>query len=83
MLRPRKEEPSVTFYSKFVHYFSLLMTLIYVALGLFMIFADAEQYNLSISQNTKLVLGGTFILYGIVRFVRVLQSKSKTRNDNN
>lgn len=59
----------------------MLMTALYVGGGIFLIFADAETTNLSIPQNTRYILGGILILYGIVRFVRVYQANS--RNDRN
>jgi hypothetical protein len=81
MLRPRreKERPSNTFFTKFVFYFGLLMTSIYVMLGLFLIFADKDQLNLAIPDNIKVILGGVLILYGIIRFVRVWQTNSKKK----
>jgi hypothetical protein len=83
MLRPRREDekPSVTFFNKFARYFGMLMTLVYVALGLFIIFMDAEQYNMDISQATRTIFGGTLILYGIVRFIRAYQVTSKSKRD--
>lgn len=79
MIRPRKEreKPTNTFFTKFVFYFGLLMTLIYVMLGLFLIFADKDQLNLAIPENIKVILGGVLILYGIIRFIRVWQANSK------
>lgn len=81
MLRPRKDKPSGNSFPKFVRMFSLLMTLLYVALGLFIIFADARQLNLDLPQNIKLILGGIMILYGAVRFVRVYKRSSQTDNN--
>lgn len=79
MIRPKREKPSNTFFTKFVFYFGLLMTLIYVVLGLFLIFADTTRLNLSIPDNIRMVLGGVLILYGIIRFVRVWQTNSKSK----
>lgn len=81
MLRPKKERerPGNTFFTKFVFYFGLLMTLIYVMLGIFLIFADKEQLNLAIPENIKIILGGVLILYGIIRFIRVWQTNSKNK----
>ncbi|MBF8965372.1 hypothetical protein I0P70_19140 [Pontibacter sp. FD36] len=83
MLRPRREDekPSVTFFNKFARYFGMLMTLVYVALGLFIIFMDEEQYNLDMSQTARTIFGGTLILYGLIRLVRAYQVNSKSRRD--
>lgn len=85
MLRPRRdaEKPSVTFFNKFARYFGMLMTLVYVAVGLFIIFMDAEQYNLDMSETARRIFGGTLILYGIVRFIRAYQVTSKSKRDRN
>ena len=82
MLRPQKEKPSNTFFRKFVMYFSMIMTLIYVMLGVFLIFADKEQLHLDIPDNIKIVLGGVLILYGLIRFVRVYQQNTKNKREN-
>ena len=83
MLRPRRgeEKPSVEFFNKFARYFGMLMTLIYVALGLFFIFMDEDQYNLNIAETPRMIFGGTLILYGVIRFVRAYQVNSKSRRD--
>lgn len=83
MLRPNRDRdnPTVRFFNKFARYFGMLMTLIYVALGLFLMFMDAEQYNLNLSDTARMIFGGTLILYGIVRFVRAYQVNSKSNRD--
>lgn len=83
MLRPRREDekPTVTFFNKFARYFGMLMTLIYVALGLFIIFMDEEQYNLEMSETARRIFGGTLILYGLVRFVRAYQVNAKSKRN--
>lgn len=83
MLRPRRgdERSSVTYFNKFARYFGMLMTLVYVAAGLFMIFMDGDKYNLSMSKTSQTIFGGVLILYGLVRFVRAYQVNSKSRRD--
>lgn len=81
MQRPTRRKSSAPIYNKFAFIFGTLMTMVYLALGFFIIFSDSTQINLDIPQNIKILLGGTFILYGIVRFVRVYQSNSKKKND--
>ena len=66
---------------KFVRIFSLLMTLLYVGLGIFLIAIDREQLNLDISNEVRFVLGGILILYGAARFVRVYQLNKRSRKD--
>lgn len=66
---------------KFVRIFSLLMTLLYVGLGIFLIAVDREQLNLDISNEVRFVLGGILILYGAARFVRVYQLNKRSRKD--
>jgi hypothetical protein len=86
MIRPNRDRDrsTVTFFNKFARYFGMLMTLIYVALGLFLLFIDGEDYNLAISDSARMIFGGTLILYGIVRFVRAYQMNSKSnRNRDN
>ena len=83
MLRPKREKKNNSFFRKFVMYFSMLMTLIYVALGVFLIFADEELLNLCIPDNVKIILGGVLILYGLIRFVRVYQQNQKINRNRN
>ncbi|WP_299825748.1 hypothetical protein [uncultured Pontibacter sp.] len=66
---------------KFVRIFGLLMTLLYVGLGIFLIAIDKDQLNLNISDEVRLVLGGILILYGAARFIRVYQLSKKSRNN--
>lgn len=82
MLRPKGDDnkPPRSFYSKFARIFGLLMTLVYVALGLFILFAG-ENLNRSIGVEVRYFLGAILILYGIVRFVRVYQNSTRNRNN--
>jgi len=74
----RKEDSSpVNIFNKFAKWFALLMTLLYVGLGLFLLLADERKLNLAIPEAVKTILGGILILYGIIRFIRVYQSGSK------
>ena len=83
MLRPQREKKSGTLAQKFVRIFSLLMTLLYVGLGLFLILIDKEKLNLNISNEVRFVLGGILILYGAARFVRVYQVNKKSKTNTN
>ena len=62
-----------------VRYFSLFMSLAYISLGIFLLFASPEAFSLS--PTVQRILGGVFILYGIIRFVRTYQQHFKKSND--
>jgi prolipoprotein diacylglyceryltransferase len=83
MLRPKREKKSGNMAQKFVRIFSLLMTLLYVGLGLFLVTIDKEKLNLNISNEVRFVLGGILILYGVARFVRVYQLNKKSKTNRN
>lgn len=53
------------------------MTVLYIVLGVFIIFVDAETMNLNMSKDFKIVLGGVLILYGVIRFIKVYQGITK------
>ncbi|RDV14116.1 hypothetical protein DXT99_16240 [Pontibacter diazotrophicus] len=82
MLRPERDDkkPTVSAYNKFARIFGLVMTLVYVALGLFIMFAG-DNLNLSVGVEVRYFLGGVLILYGIVRFIRVYQTSKRNRNN--
>ncbi|MEJ8758571.1 hypothetical protein WG947_16270 [Pontibacter sp. H259] len=77
MIRPKREKPGAPSFSKFVQLFGLLMTLVYLGLGLFILFADAETLNLNMTKEFKYILGGILILYGVIRFMKVYQTITK------
>ncbi|WP_439880490.1 hypothetical protein ACSX1A_15190 [Pontibacter sp. MBLB2868] len=83
MLRPRRENETGNAVQKFVRIFTLLMTLLYVALGVFLIFIDNSQLNLNLSKEVRMVLGGILILYGAARFIRVYQLNKRSKNNEN
>jgi cytochrome c biogenesis protein CcdA len=77
MIRPQRQKPSANNFSKFVNIFGMLMTFLYIGLGLLLIFVDAETMNLNMSKDLKYILGGVLILYGLIRFVKVYQNITK------
>ena len=77
MIRPQRQKPSANNFSKIVNIFGMLMTVLYIGLGLLFIFVDAETMNLNMSKNLKYILGGVLILYGLIRFVKVYQTITK------
>ena len=66
-------------YAKFARIFGIFMTVLYVAMGIFIMFAS-ERLNLDIPDAMRYALGGILILYGIVRFVRVYNTTRSNRN---
>ncbi len=81
MLRPRRENERQTqsMFAKFARIFGIFMTLLYICMGIFIMFAG-DTMNLDIPDTMKYALGGILILYGIVRFVRVYNSTKSNRN---
>ena len=83
MLRPKREEPdSLSLFRKVVRIFTLTMTLVYVALGIFIMFA-ADRLRLSISSEMRYAIGGILVLYGVVRFIRAYQRNKRVKEENN
>ncbi|WP_139361817.1 hypothetical protein [Hymenobacter sp. CRA2] len=64
---------------KTMPYFMLLMSLVYMALGAFVIAAPAGMIVLS--QQSKRIVGALFILYGLIRFVRTFRQHFRKRHD--
>ena len=60
--------PKETSAQKFLKYFSLLMTLLYPAFGLYLLLSSPEQ--IAVQPRVKIILGVMLILYGIYRFYR-------------
>ncbi|OKL41156.1 hypothetical protein [Pontibacter flavimaris] len=81
MIRPRRDDntPKQSMFGKFARIFGIIMTLLYVAMGIFIMFAG-DSLNLDIPDSMKYALGGILILYGIVRFVRVYNSTRSNKN---
>jgi hypothetical protein len=73
----RRQKPENA-YTKFIKYFSLVMTLLYPALGLYLIFSSPEQIHLD--PTLKKTLGGILIVYGAFRFYRAYQQYFKHPN---
>ena len=79
MLRPERPKPRTGGFAKFVRIFGLLMTTLYIVLGVFLIFIDEQTMNLNMSQEFRYILGGVMILYGIIRFIKVYQTNTKDK----
>jgi len=72
---------------RIVRYFTLIMSLVYAALGIWLWVTARHQSAagalLPLGPKTRMVLGTVFILYGIIRFVRTIRSQFRkpTRNE--
>ncbi|RSK30138.1 hypothetical protein [Hymenobacter metallilatus] len=63
-----------------VRYFTLIMSVLYAGIGVFLWFAPAGTFNLP--ELPRRLLAVVFVFYGIVRFVRTYQQHfKKDRND--
>lgn len=71
MHRPTTEERlgRSTSSSSFTRYFLLVMAVVYFGLGVYLLVAPVASFNLPI--GPRRILGGVFIFYGIIRFVRI------------
>ena len=72
---------------RLVRYFVLVMALVYLGLGVWLFWSaggPASGGLLQLGATGRRVLGGVFILYGLIRFVRGYQAnfrKKITSND--
>ncbi|GAB2789519.1 uncharacterized membrane protein HdeD (DUF308 family) [Hymenobacter luteus] len=62
-----------------VRYFTLLMSVIYVGLGLYLWFAPAGA--LTLGDTVRRLLAAVFVFYGIIRFVRTYRQHFKKNRD--
>lgn len=58
-------------------YFLLVMAIVYFGLGVYLCLAPVTAINLPLS--VRRLLGGVFIVYGIIRFVRVYRQYFQKR----
>ncbi|HSI90345.1 MAG TPA: hypothetical protein VK927_04470 [Adhaeribacter sp.] len=75
---PRRQPEKETGYQKFVKIFTLLMSLVYPALGIFIFFSSQEQVNLD--PTIKKILGVILVIYGGLRFYRTYQRHQQQKN---
>ena len=62
---------------RLVRYFVLLMALVYMGLGIWLLYVangPATDGILRLGPTAKRILGGVFLLYGLLRFVRGYQA---------
>ena len=62
-----------------MRYFTMLMALVYIGLGTFLIAAPPGIFALALT--TRRIVGGLFILYGLLRFVRAFRQHFRKRHD--
>jgi len=62
-------------------YFLLVMAIVYFGLGVYLVLAPATAINLP--TNPRRLLGGVFVFYGILRFVRVYRQHFQKPHENN
>ena len=67
--RPEPKPQPENAFTKFLKYFTLLMSLIYPALGLYLLFADDDRVN-QLDPKIRIGLGIVLVIYGIYRFTR-------------
>ncbi|QKG53835.1 hypothetical protein [Hymenobacter sp. BRD67] len=64
---------------RIVRYFTLIMSLVYTALGIWLWLTahrpSAAGALLPLGPKTRMVLGSVFILYGLIRFVRTIRTQ--------
>jgi hypothetical protein len=62
-----------------MRYFMLLMAVVYMGLGTFLILAPQGMFNLP--RSTRQIVGGLFVFYGLIRFVRTIRQHFRQRHD--
>ncbi len=71
---------------RIVRYFTLLMSLVYTALGIWLWLTAKHPSTagalLPMGPRTRMVLGTVFILYGVIRFVRTIRSQFRKPTHN-
>lgn len=67
--RPEPSPRPENNFSKFLKFFTLLMALLYPALGLFLLFSGGERVAM-LDPKLRIGLGIILIVYGIYRFMR-------------
>jgi hypothetical protein len=68
MIRDPNQRPAETPAQKWLRYFNLFMTLVYPAVGIYILLSSPDQ--IALDKSTKVILGIILICYGIFRFFR-------------
>jgi hypothetical protein len=80
MMRDPNHRPPETTAQKFLRYFSLFMTLVYPAIGIYILLSPPDQ--IALDKTTKIILGIMLISYGIFRFFRTYNRYFRNNNEN-
>lgn len=73
---------------RLVRYFVLIMALVYLGLGVWLFLSASEPSGgglIQLGTTGRRVLGGVFVLYGLMRFIRGYQAnfRKKSFSDDN
>lgn len=69
---------------RLVRYFVLVMALVYLGLGAWLFWSagkPADSSSLQLGATGRRVLGGVFVFYGLVRFVRGYQANFRKKTN--
>jgi hypothetical protein len=82
--RPEPSPRPENNFTRFIKYFTLVMALLYPALGIFLLISDSDRVRM-VDPKIRIGLGIVLIVYGIYRFMRSYKQYFKTprRNDRN
>ena len=83
--RPEPKPQPENNFTKFIRYFTLVMALLYPALGVFLLVSESDRVR-SLDPKIRIGLGIVLIGYGIYRFLRSYNQYFKTpkrRDDRN
>ena len=78
-MREPLNRPTENTSQKVLKYFTLVMTLIYPVIGLFLYFSRPDQ--IALPAQTKMIVGIMLVLYGIYRFYRTYLKYFKRRDN--
>lgn len=67
--RPEPKPRPENNFTKFIKYFTLVMALVYPAMGLFLLLSDGDRVKM-LDPKIRIGLGIVLIVYGIYRFTR-------------
>ena len=75
--RPEPKPQPENNFTKFIKYFTLVMALVYPAMGLFLLLSNSDRVKM-LDEKIRIGLGIVLIVYGIYRFMRSYNQYFKT-----
>ncbi|WP_051359694.1 hypothetical protein [Adhaeribacter aquaticus] len=66
-------------FQSILKYFSLVMALVYPAIGVYLFFSTPEQ--IALPAKTKMAIGAVLFLYGIFRFIRTYKRHAEQKDE--